>query len=170
MVEVATGTSEEGGYGGEPAMNDRNQRNTASRKLPGIHPEYIIHTGVPSGRGVARRGAAQRRVLLWVKGSSTPERTRAAGGERSVRLVERTRVSGARSRGVLVARCARSTRERPPRITFPRCFPAVASAGSITLSTIVRRSRRTKRDSPRPTALALVTPPAFRVTLPFSFQ
>lgn len=32
-------------------MNDRNQRNTAPRKLPpsslGIHPEYIIHTGVP---------------------------------------------------------------------------------------------------------------------------
>lgn len=47
-------------------MNDRNQRNTASRKLPGIHPEYIIHTGVPPRRG----------VLLWVKGSPTPERTR----------------------------------------------------------------------------------------------
>lgn len=37
-------------------MNDRNQRNTAPRKLPpsslGVHPEYIIHTGVP------RRGAS----------------------------------------------------------------------------------------------------------------
>lgn len=33
--------------GEEKAMNDRNQRNTAPRKLPGIHPEYIIHTGVP---------------------------------------------------------------------------------------------------------------------------
>lgn len=38
-------------------MNDRNQRNTAPRKLPGIHPEYIIHTrgrrGVPAGRGAS---------------------------------------------------------------------------------------------------------------------
>lgn len=54
-------------YGGELAMNDRNQRNTASRKLlPSsfrIHPEYIIHTGVPwrgasssLGQGVAYSG------------------------------------------------------------------------------------------------------------------
>jgi len=48
-------------------MNDRNQRNTAPRKLPlfslGTHPEYIIHTGVPRhgassllGQGVAHSG------------------------------------------------------------------------------------------------------------------
>lgn len=54
-------------YGGELAMNDRNQRNTAPRKLPPssfrIHPEYIIHTGVPRrgassslGQGVAHSG------------------------------------------------------------------------------------------------------------------
>lgn len=72
------GVSEEGGYGGEPAMNDRNQRNTAPRKLPGIHPEYIIHTGVPA-----------RRPPRWVKGSRTPERTRPRG-ERSVPVKSRT--------------------------------------------------------------------------------
>lgn len=60
-------------------MNDRNQRNTASRKLPGIHPEYIIHTGVPPRRG----------VLLWVKGSPTPERTR-PWRKRSVPVKSRT--------------------------------------------------------------------------------
>lgn len=43
--------------GGEPAMNDRNQRNTAPRKLPGIHPEYIIHTGVPRRGGVLLVGS-----------------------------------------------------------------------------------------------------------------
>lgn len=56
--------------GGEAAMNDRNQRNTAPRKLPGIHPEYIIHTGVPAGG-----------VLLRVKRSRAPERTRPEGRE-----------------------------------------------------------------------------------------
>lgn len=41
-----------GGGEGEGAMNDRNQRNTAPRKLPGIRPAYIIRTGVPAGGGV----------------------------------------------------------------------------------------------------------------------
>lgn len=45
--------------GGEAAMNDRNQRNTAPRKLPGIHPEYIIRTGVPAG-GVQLSGSRGR--------------------------------------------------------------------------------------------------------------
>lgn len=53
--------------GEEKAMNDRNQRNTAPRKLPGIHPEYIIHTGVPLrpplslGREVAGGRSAPRK-------------------------------------------------------------------------------------------------------------
>ncbi|KAG7189562.1 hypothetical protein KM043_017251 [Ampulex compressa] len=51
-------------------MNDCNQRNTALRKLPGIHPEYIIHTGVPRGG-----------VLLWVKRSRAAERTQPGGRE-----------------------------------------------------------------------------------------
>lgn len=50
--------------GGEPAMNDCNQRNTAPRKLPGIHPEYIIHTGggasTSLGQGVAYPGTAPK--------------------------------------------------------------------------------------------------------------
>lgn len=59
--------------GGEAAMNDRNQRNTAPRKLPGIHPEYIIHTGVPAGGG----------VHLWVERS--PERAQRPEEEKRAR-------------------------------------------------------------------------------------
>lgn len=40
-----------GGGEGEGAMNDRNQRNTAPRKLPGIRPAYYPH-GCSCGRGV----------------------------------------------------------------------------------------------------------------------
>lgn len=58
---------------GEAAMNDRNQRNTAPRKLPGIHPEYIIHTGVPAGGG----------VHLWVERS--PERAQRPEEEKRAR-------------------------------------------------------------------------------------
>ena len=74
--------------GGEAAMNDRNQRNTAPRKLPGIHPEYIIHTGVPAGG-----------VLLWVKRSPAPERTRPEGREACLRSRRAAAVLRLRSLG-----------------------------------------------------------------------
>lgn len=85
-------------YGGEPAMNDRNQRNTAPRKLPGIHPEYIIHTGVPV-----------RRPPRWVKGSRIPERTRPRR-KRSVPVKSRTIDRAKRTRE------SRLHSARPPRI------------------------------------------------------
>lgn len=81
-------------YGGEPAMNDRNQRNTAPRKLPGIHPEYIIHTGVPGaastslGQGVAYSGtdvAPEEEKRAREEPHDRPRRCASRGGTRESR-------------------------------------------------------------------------------------
>jgi len=96
-------------YGGEPAMNDRNQRNTAPRKLPGIHPEYIIHTGVPA-----------RRPPRWVKGSRTPERTW-PWRKRSVPVKSRTIGRAGASRGG-IPRESRDCIHRDHPELFQRCF------------------------------------------------
>lgn len=64
-----------GGGEGEGAMNDRNQRNTAPRKLPGIRPAYIIRTGVPAG-------AASTQVERSERTERPEEEKRARGGSR----------------------------------------------------------------------------------------
>jgi len=62
-------------------MNDRNQRNTAPRKLPpsslGTHPEYIIHTGVPRGgaSSLLGQGVAHSGTWSWRK-RSVPVKSR----------------------------------------------------------------------------------------------
>jgi hypothetical protein len=89
-------------------MNDRNQRNTAPRKLPGIHPEYIIHTGVPA-----------RRPPRWVKRSRTAERTRPRR-KRSVPVKSHVAVHRAR-RGLASRGC---TRRDHPGLFLATRFPS----------------------------------------------